>query len=117
SCRRIESGRRGWRRATAKIVTSASLSSMATAPAARATTGESGAPWRTHEVFNQAPPLEGRDVFADNTPLVEATEREGAAWVLERASALGELIGGEPQQVWGRQAEENKAGRENHDPY
>ena len=25
---------------------------------------------------------------------VEATEREGAAWALERASALGELIGG-----------------------
>ena len=44
-----------------------------------------GAPWRTHEVFNQAPPLEGRDVFSDNTPLVEATEREGAAWALERA--------------------------------
>ncbi|HEV3319453.1 MAG TPA: acyl-CoA dehydrogenase family protein [Solirubrobacteraceae bacterium] len=92
---------------------------MASAPAAGAATGvaESGAPWRTHEVFNQAPPLEGRDVFSDNTPLVEATEREGATWVLERASELGELIGGEPQQVWGRQANENKPVLHTHDRY
>jgi putative acyl-CoA dehydrogenase len=88
---------------------------MATMP--RAATGEGSAPWRTHEVFNQAPPLEGRDVFSDNTPLVEATEREGATWVLERASALGELIGGEPQQVWGRQANENKPVLHTHDRY
>ncbi|HYM46521.1 MAG TPA: acyl-CoA dehydrogenase family protein [Solirubrobacteraceae bacterium] len=78
------------------------------ATASRTATGERGAPWQTHEVFNQPPPLEGRDVFSDNTPLVEATEREGAAWVLERARALGELIGGEPQQLWGRLANENK---------
>ena len=100
-----------------EIVTSASLSAMASAPAARAETGEGSAPWRTHEVFNQVPPLEGRDVFSDNTPLVEATEREGATWVLERASALGELIGGEPQQVWGRQANENKPVLHTHDRY
>jgi putative acyl-CoA dehydrogenase len=73
-----------------------------------ALSGERGAPWQTHEVFNQVPPLEGRDVFSDNTPLVEATEREGASWVLERASALGRLIGGDPQQLWGRLANENK---------
>jgi len=66
------------------------------------------APWKTHTVFNQAPPLEGVDVFESNTPLVEATEREGAAWVRERASALGRFVGGEPQQEWGRLANENK---------
>ncbi|HUA73526.1 MAG TPA: acyl-CoA dehydrogenase family protein [Solirubrobacteraceae bacterium] len=66
------------------------------------------APWRTHTVLNQPPPLEGVDVFESNTPLVEATEREGAGWVRERASALGRLIGGEPQQQWGRLANENK---------
>jgi putative acyl-CoA dehydrogenase len=71
-------------------------------------TGESAAPWQTHEVFNQAPPLEGVDVFASNQPLVEATQREGAGWVTERASALGRLIGGDPQQSWGRLANENK---------
>jgi putative acyl-CoA dehydrogenase len=88
---------------------------MATMP--RAATGEGSAPWRTHEVLNQVPPLEGRDVFSDNTPLLEATEREGASWALERASELGVLIGGEPQQVWGRQANENKPVLHTHDRY
>jgi putative acyl-CoA dehydrogenase len=88
---------------------------MATMP--RAATGEGSAPWRTHEVLNQVPPLEGRDVFSDNTPLLEATEREGATWALERASELGQLIGGEPQQVWGRQANENKPVLHTHDRY
>jgi putative acyl-CoA dehydrogenase len=78
------------------------------ATVSRADAPGSAAPWRTHTVFNQPPPLEHRDVFADNTPLVEATERDGAAWVLERASELGRLIGGDPQQLWGRLANENK---------
>jgi len=72
--------------------------------------GTAGAPWKTHEVFNQAPPLEGVDVFASNTPLVEAVEREGAGWVRERASRLGRFVGagvGGPQE-WGRLANENK---------
>jgi len=70
--------------------------------------GERTAPWKTHTVFNQAPPLEGLDVFSSNLPLVEATEREGAGWVRERASVLGRFVGGEPQQQWGRLANENK---------
>ena len=85
----------------------------------RPTTGEGSSPWRTHEVFNQALPLEGRNVFSDNTPLLEATEREGASWVLERASALGELIGGAggPQDLWGRLANENRPVLHTHDRY
>jgi putative acyl-CoA dehydrogenase len=71
-------------------------------------TREGSAPWQTHTVFNQAPPLEGIDVFSSNVALVEAVEREGAGWVRERAAALGRLIGGEPQQLWGRLANENK---------
>src|ERR1035437_9612832 len=31
-------------------------------------TGGTGAPWQTHEVFNQAPPLEGVDLFSSNLP-------------------------------------------------
>ncbi|HEX3510196.1 MAG TPA: acyl-CoA dehydrogenase family protein [Solirubrobacteraceae bacterium] len=69
---------------------------------------ESSAPWRTHEVFNQVPPLQGVDVFASNRPLVEAVEREGAGWVSERASELGRFVGGAPQQEWGRLANENE---------
>jgi putative acyl-CoA dehydrogenase len=69
---------------------------------------QSSAPWKTHEVFNQAPPLEGVDLFAGNTALVEAVEREGAGWIAERASELGRFVGGAPQQEWGRLANENK---------
>ncbi len=69
---------------------------------------EGAAPFTTHEVFNQVPPLEGLDVFSSNLPLVEATDREGAGWIKERASALGRFVGGEPQQEWGRLANENE---------
>ncbi len=56
-------------------------------------------------------------MFASNTALVEATQREGAGWVLERASELGRLIGGEPQQQWGRLANENKPVLRTHDRF
>ncbi len=78
---------------------------------------EGTAAWKTHTVANQAPPLEGVDVFSSNVPLVEGVEREGAGWVRERASALGRFVGGEPQQLWGRQANENKPVLRTHDRY
>jgi putative acyl-CoA dehydrogenase len=79
--------------------------------------GEAAAPWRTHEVANQAPPLQGVDVFSSNQPLVEALEREGGGWARERAAALGRVVGGEPQQSWGRLANENKPVLHTHDRY
>src|ERR1700687_4298328 len=75
------------------------------------------APWQTHTVFNQTPPLEGVDVFASNLPLVEAVQREGAGWVSERASALVRVVGGDPQQLWGRLANENRPVLHTHDRY
>ena len=78
---------------------------------------ESATSWETHTVFNQTPPLELADVFSSNLPLVEAVEREGAGWVRERASALGRLVGGEPQQQWGRLANENLPVLRTHDRY
>jgi putative acyl-CoA dehydrogenase len=77
------------------------------------------APWRTHTVANQPPPLVGLDVFASNLPLVEATAREGAGWVAERASALGQFVGEAdgPQQLWGRLANEHKPVLHTHDRY
>ena len=51
----------------------------------------------THEVTNQPPPLEGRNLFMDNAPLVEAMEREGGGWVRERAVEAGAFWGGEPR--------------------
>jgi putative acyl-CoA dehydrogenase len=78
---------------------------------------ESPSAWQTHTVFNQTPPLEGVDVFSSNLPLVEAVEREGAGWVRERAAELGRFVGGEPQRVWGPQANENKPVLHTHDRY
>jgi putative acyl-CoA dehydrogenase len=63
-------------------------------------------PHRTHEVANQAPPLEGRNLFDDNAPLVEALTREGAGWALERARAIGAAWGGAPLR-WGFEANEH----------
>ncbi len=73
-----------------------------------ASTGD--APWQTHTVFNQVPPVGDVDVFSSNLPLVEAVAREGAGWVSERAGELGRFVGavGGPQQEWGRLANENK---------
>jgi len=74
-------------------------------------------PWQTHTVFNQVPALEGVDVFSSNLPLVEAVQREGAGWVSERASALGRVVGGDPQKSWGRLANENRPVLHTHDRY
>jgi putative acyl-CoA dehydrogenase len=73
--------------------------------------------WQTHTIANQTPPLEGVDVFSSNLPLVEAAKREGASWVLPRAAELGKFVGGEPQQLWGRLANENKPVLKTHDRY
>jgi putative acyl-CoA dehydrogenase len=78
-----------------------------------------GETWQTHEVFNQTPPLRGVDVFSSNLPLVEALQREGGGWASERAAALGRFVGevGGPQDLWGRQANENKPVLHTHDRY
>ncbi len=75
--------------------------------------------WQTHTVANQAPPLQGVDVFSSNLPLVEATTREGASWVLGRAAELGRFVGevDGPQQLWGRLANENKPVLKTYDRY
>jgi putative acyl-CoA dehydrogenase len=75
------------------------------------------AAWQTHTVFNQAPPLQDVNVFSSNVALVEATEREGAGWVCQRASELGQFVGGAPQQEWGRLANENPPRLRTHDRY
>jgi putative acyl-CoA dehydrogenase len=70
----------------------------------------------THEVTNQPPPLEGMNLFTSNVALVEATGREGADWVLERAARLGERVGGEPV-TWGFQANEYPPRLHTHDRF
>ncbi len=67
---------------------------------------EPGARLVTHEVSNQPPPLEGRNLFEDNLPLVEALEREGAGWARARAREVGAAWGGDPVR-WGFEANEH----------
>jgi putative acyl-CoA dehydrogenase len=55
---------------------------------------------------NQPPPLAGHDLFAQNRPLVEALEREGAGWAAERCSAFGRELSGEPLE-WAQLANEH----------
>jgi putative acyl-CoA dehydrogenase len=62
------------------------------------------------------PPLEGRNLFVDNVPLVEGLEREGGGWARERASEAGAFWGGEPQE-WGRVANEHPPVLLTHDRY
>jgi putative acyl-CoA dehydrogenase len=54
---------------------------------------EERSPAATHEVFNQAPPLEGYNVFERDRTLVEAMRREGAEWAEDEARELGAICG------------------------
>ncbi len=64
------------------------------------------APFRTHAVLNQVPPLEGRNLFSDHVALVEALEREGGGWAADRAREVGATWGADPIR-WGFEANEN----------
>ncbi|MBA3328090.1 MAG: acyl-CoA dehydrogenase family protein [Solirubrobacterales bacterium] len=64
------------------------------------------APFATHTVANQAPPLEGRNLFEDHVALVEALEREGGGWANERAREAGAVWGADPIR-WGFEANEH----------
>jgi putative acyl-CoA dehydrogenase len=70
----------------------------------------------TRVVFNQPPPLEGYNLYLENRPLVEAAQREGAAWAEDRLIAMGDEAGGEPLE-WGRLANENPPVLKTHDRY
>jgi putative acyl-CoA dehydrogenase len=73
-------------------------------------------PATTHEVLNQVPPLEGRNLFEDHAALREALEREGAAWARERLTAAGAFWGGEPMR-WGVEANEHTPVLHTHDRF
>ncbi|MBF6556848.1 MAG: isovaleryl-CoA dehydrogenase [Acidimicrobiales bacterium] len=73
--------------------------------------------WSTHDVFNQAPPLEEYDVFAADAALREAVDREGAAWAQPELGSLGTLAGSASAQELGRLANENRPVLHTHDRY
>jgi putative acyl-CoA dehydrogenase len=70
----------------------------------------------TPDVSNQAPPLENRNLFADDAALREAVEREGGGWARERLLAAGAFWGGEPVR-WGFAANEHPPVLHTHDRY
>ncbi|ADD45280.1 acyl-CoA dehydrogenase family protein [Stackebrandtia nassauensis] len=66
---------------------------------------------------NQVPPLEDRNLFHDNVPLVEAAKWAGAEWVGEAAWALGEVLGSGDAARWAEQANVNRPVLRTHDRY
>ncbi|HEX5899536.1 MAG TPA: acyl-CoA dehydrogenase family protein [Solirubrobacteraceae bacterium] len=73
-------------------------------------------PTTTHEVLNQVPPLEGRNLFEDHTALQEALEREGGGWARARLRAAGAFWGAEPMR-WGVEANEHPPVLHTHDRF
>ena len=71
----------------------------------------------THDVLNQAPPLEGYDVFAADPALDEAVGREGAGWARPELGELGALAGSAAARELGRLANENVPVLHTHDRY
>jgi putative acyl-CoA dehydrogenase len=65
---------------------------------------------------NQPPPLAGHDLFGQNRPLVEAVEREGAAWASGSCAAFAAALAGEPVD-WARLANENPPRLRTHDRF
>jgi putative acyl-CoA dehydrogenase len=59
------------------------------------------------EVLNQAPALEGYDLFASDRALCEAVEREGAGWAREGLSRFGRTLGSADVIELGVLAEKN----------
>lgn len=62
---------------------------------------------RTHEVFNQATPLEPVNHFTADIALQQAVELNGGGWGFDRLTALGELAGAPEQREHCWRAEHN----------
>jgi putative acyl-CoA dehydrogenase len=71
----------------------------------------------THEVTNQAPPLEGYNVFERDTVLVEALRREGGDWAEDEARELGAICGRPDVIGRGALANENPPRLRTHDRF
>ena len=71
----------------------------------------------THEVVNQATPLEGANFFDIDLALREGLEREGGGWAVDRARDTGAVAGSAEAQEHGRRAERNTPRLQTHDRY
>ncbi len=71
----------------------------------------------THEVANQASPLENVNLFDADRVLSEALDREGADWAESRVRAVGTFAGSARAQQWSREANENPPRLRTHDRF
>jgi putative acyl-CoA dehydrogenase len=69
----------------------------------------------THDVVNQATPLEDYNTFAADRVLVEALRREGGDWAEPRVSEVGAFAGSARAIRWGFEANENPPKLRTHD--
>jgi len=80
-------------------------------------TDEAARFYQTHEVENQAPPLQNYDAFTEDRVLVVAVEREGGGWAQERLTEFGALMASERVIALGFQANENPPILRTHDRF
>ena len=71
----------------------------------------------THEVVNQATPLENHNTFASDRVLVEAFDREGGGWAADRANEVGAFAGSARAIRWGAEANESPPRLRTHDRF
>src|SRR3982751_6389360 len=71
----------------------------------------------THEVLNQAPPLQDHDPFALDLVLQETLRREGAAWAEEEVGGFARRRASRETIAWGFQANENPPRLRTHDRF
>ncbi len=71
----------------------------------------------THEVINQATPLEDHNTFEADRVLVEALRREGGDWAEERAREVGAFAGSARAIRRGAEANENPPKLRTHDRF
>ncbi|MAE96132.1 MAG: isovaleryl-CoA dehydrogenase [Deltaproteobacteria bacterium] len=73
--------------------------------------------FETHEVENQPPPLEGRNLYAGDAALREGLLREGGAWAEERVTRFGEILGRAETIELGRDANRHPPELRSHDRF
>ncbi len=71
----------------------------------------------THEVVNQAEPLEGYNTFEADRVLTEALRREGGDWAESRVAEVGGFAGSAQAIRWGFEANENPPKLKTHDRF
>lgn len=80
-------------------------------------TVEPGSRYDTHEVLNQAEPLQDYNLYRSDTALQEATRREGADWADGELEGFGALLGREETLEHGRLANAHPPTLHTHDRF